>query len=409
MHKAKRLSISKYVFFLIPALILTGLVFVLTFNQAMHPGDQVSFKSDILAYMQDAMGIDSGYSYPYRLFFWCVRALSFFMPVEVSIAIVVAGLNLLALLAAKYYANKLIDLDINNNKYVLKRFFVDIIIFAVFMLSMVVTPDGIHLPHKYNNYLGIFTGNPWHNATYTATRPFAIIAFFSFAKILKEYESEINKRDLVVFAISLFLTTFTKPSFTLVLVSAAGLIMAFRLIKSKFKNLKNTLILALCFVPTFIDMLRQYGGVFVGSADAATESGIGLCFFDVWKLMNVYIPEAVFYGNIFAIACFMVFALARSFKGDTLYQFAVFFFLVSFLEAGLLCEKGFRFQDFNFCWGYMHGIFFLELVSAIKLLRETLAKNLKWYALAIAYGAFMIQLVSGIYYFINIFRGFTYE
>ena len=96
LNRAKKPTLTKYIFYLIPAMVLTGLVFVLTYNQAMHPGDQVSFKSDILAYMQDAMGIDSGYSYPYRLFFWCVRGLAFFMPVELSIAIVVAGLNLLA-------------------------------------------------------------------------------------------------------------------------------------------------------------------------------------------------------------------------------------------------------------------------------------------------------------------------
>jgi hypothetical protein len=405
----KKRPITDYSIYLFLCLVLTGLLFVLTYNQAMHPGDQVMFKSDILAYMQDAMGIDSGYSYPYRLFFWCVRGLAFFMPVEVSIATVVAGLNLLALLAAKFYSDKLIVISADDKSYRTKHIFADLVIFCVFLLSMVVTPEGIHLPHKYNNYLGIFTGNPWHNATYTATRPFAIVAFFSFAKILKEYEANINKRDLVVFAVSLFLTTFTKPSFTLVLVSVAGLIMAFRLIKNKFKNLKNTLILALCFVPTFIDMLRQYGGVFAGTGDAATESGIGFCFFDVWKLMNIYIPEAVFYGNIFAIACLVAFAVNRSIKGDTLYKFALFFFLVSFLEAGLLCEKGFRFQDFNFCWGYMHGIFFFELVSAVKLLQETFKKKLKWYALLITYGAFSIQLLSGIYYFVNIFRGFTYE
>ena len=109
---------------------------------------------------------------------------------------------------------------------------------------MVYPPTGIYLPGIKYKYLGVFTPNPFHNATYMAARPFAILAFFKYGELLPVYEQpnavREHKRDYILFAIYLLLATMTKPSFTIVLVGAAGILMLWRMFRSRFRN----------FVPT---------------------------------------------------------------------------------------------------------------------------------------------------------------
>ena len=77
-----------------------------------------------------------------------------------------------------------------------------------------------------------------------AARPFAILAFFKYGELLPVYEQpnavREHKRDYILFAIYLLLATMTKPSFTIVLVGAAGILMLWRMFRSRFRN----------FVPT---------------------------------------------------------------------------------------------------------------------------------------------------------------
>lgn len=398
--EVRKKEIIDYCFFALLSLGMTVLLVILAYRQAINVNSGI-YKSDILAYMQHAQGIDSGYSFPYPIFFALIRLIHNFTSIEMATALAEGILNLVALMSARIYLDKYIE-----DRSLWQKFLASILIIAGFMLSMIVTPGDMHLPHKYNTYLGIFTGNPWHNATYIATRPFAIITFFSFAELLEQYEKKLTPRVAIGFAISLFLTTHTKPSFTIVLGSSALIIFIFRLVKSKFKNIKHTLLAGLCFLPTIADLLRQYSGVFVAKEDSV-ERGIGFCFFDVWKLSNVYVAEAVIYANVFSIVCLIIFF--KDLKQDILYRLALVVFLVSLLEAGCLCEKGFRYQDFNFCWGYMHGIFFFELVSLFKLIKASFDKERKAVFLACGWGAFCLQLASGVYYFVRIFSGFTYE
>ena len=73
--------------------------------------------------------------------------------------------------------------------------------------------------------MGIYTPNPFWNATYLATRPFAIVCFFETVKVLSEYQRGFQWKNCTLFAVSLLLTTMTKPSFTMVVVPLIGLIL----------------------------------------------------------------------------------------------------------------------------------------------------------------------------------------
>ena len=90
-----------------------------------------------------------------------------------------------------------------------------------------------------------------------AARPFAILAFFKYGELLPVYEQpnavREHKRDYILFAIYLLLATMTKPSFTIVLVGAAGILMLWRMFRSRFRNFVPTVWLGVCFIPTFMD------------------------------------------------------------------------------------------------------------------------------------------------------------
>lgn len=400
----KKAVVIDILFFSVLVGIVSYFFWRLVFCQTIYATRDDGYISDVLAYMQEIQGIDSGYCFPYPLFFSLGRFFCNFMTVDYAVTWAEISLNVISLYATKYYFEKLIERD-KDKLHI--RLFISVVVISCFYLSMWWLPrfGKFYLPLKYQVFYGTYSGNPWHNATYIATRPFAIIAFFSFASILKDYEKNVIKSDFIVFGISLFLTTITKPSFTFVLVSTAGLIMAYRLFKSKFANIKNTLLLTICFIPTFLALLYQFYGVF-GTGNTAEEHGIGFGWFEVWNYFSENIPASIFYANVFSFVCFLWFAF--DLKKDQLYRFSVELFIVSIIEAGLLLEKGDRIHHFNFGWGYMHGIFFLETVTALKLIQQTLSGKKKIIN-AIGWFFFIIQLVAGILYFKGVYSGLDYK
>ena len=282
--------------------ILSYFLWRLVYCQTIYAGRDDGYRSDILAYMQTIQGIESGYSFPYPIFFWIGKIFNLFMPIDQAVTWAEVLLNALALVITRYYLGKIVIKEGGIADRWYNQLLMSFITVACFMLSMWWLPrfGKYVLPFKYQVYLGTYTGNPWHNATYIATRPFAIAAFFSFAAILEYYEAKAEIKDYIVFAGSLLLTTMTKPSFTFVFVSCAGIVMAYRLVRSKFTNFKNTMYLTVCFIPTFAALLYQFHDVF-GGGNTSEEHGIGFGWFDVWKTYNPNIVAAIFYANAFSI------------------------------------------------------------------------------------------------------------
>jgi hypothetical protein len=245
------------------------------------------------------------------------------------------------------------------------------------------------------------------------------LAYLWFAKLLDCYEKGYSGKwrlskegaaqqgvamcDYLLFALFLLLATMTKPSFTIVMVGAAGLIMVWRMIRSKFKNFWPTIQLGLCFIPTFIDLLYQYKGVFVPTE--GEEGGIGFTFGKIWGLYTDNLPLAICLGVGFPLAVLVL--NWKQLKTNTLFRFAWQIYLMGFAMAFFLYEKGFRWADFNFSWGYMCGIFFAFLGSMMVLLPATGQKK-KPLWLALQWGPFLWHLACGIYYFIGIAQGQMY-
>ncbi|MCM1044043.1 MAG: hypothetical protein NC417_00895 [Candidatus Gastranaerophilales bacterium] len=392
-------------FFVIIWLVVSAVTLVLFYRQTI--GNPDSYASDMKAYILEMQGLDSGYSFPYPIFFKLGALIHLFVGPELAIAIATMLLNSMAMAVVKLALNRLMLKTLEEAYGGWAGVLISLATFSLFFMSMLFPPEGIYLRGINFTYVGVFSGNPFHNATYMAARPFAVLAFLWYVKLLDIYEKGVPKgaawRDYGLFALFLLLTTMTKPSFTIVLAGTAGLIMLYRLIKSRFHNFMPTLMLGLCFVPTFIDLLYQYQGVFV--PEEGVEGGIGFGFGDVWSLYC----DNILLGVCLAMGCpLLVLALhLRQLKTDTLYRFSWQVYGMSFLMAFFLYEKGFRKVDFNFSWGYMYGIFFGMLGTLIVLLGDTARKGKKW-RLFVQWGAWLWHVACGVYYFVGIYCGGSY-
>lgn len=401
------------VFFAVLLIAVSAVTLVLFYRQTT--GSPERYHSDMKAYILEMQGLDSGYSFPYPIFFKLSAFLHLFTTPELAVALATMLLNSLGMVITKLAFNRqLLGKRENTGQRPAAgagtlglRLLLSLLAVSLFFISMLYPPTGIWLPGISFRYLGVFTANPFHNATYMAARPFAILAFLWFARLLPVYEEEKGSvRDYLLFSLFLLLATMTKPSFTIVLVGAAGLLMLYRLIRSRGKNLLPTVRLGLCFLPTFLDLLYQFQGVFVPEEGA--EGGIGFCFGEVWGYYCTNLPLAVCLAIGFPL---LVLALNwRQLRQSSLYRFSWQLYLMSFVMAFFLYEKGFRKPDFNFSWGYMYGIFFCHMGALLVLLEATFGTQEKKKALLLGaqWLAYLCHLICGICYFGTFLSGGMY-
>lgn len=380
------------------------LMYRLFYMQAVHCETRELYFSDIKAYLETILGVECDYDFPYPVFFWLGRFFLRFTNVAAAASLAAVLLNSLGVVILFYYMQKLLrtyykKTSIGDYVGIVMVF----LTFVMFFVSMLYLPGRIRFLGITNSYLGVFTPNPYHNITYMATRPFAILAFFLYVGILDYYEERTDLKEFFLFGSSLLLTTMTKPSYTLVLVSTAGLVMLYRLFRKRWKNFKRSFYLGLAFVPTFLDLLYQFGGVFGANSKAGEGGGIGFGIGSVWKLYTNNIPLAVILALGFPLLV-LLFHI-KEIKRNTLYRFSWAQLIVSALELFLLYENGRRFSDANFSWGYMHGIFFVFVSSLILLMGDTLEKRGRRAVLWSQWLLFGLHLACGAGYFIYIWNG----
>lgn len=384
-------------------LLLYGIFLFLLFRKQVSE----AVESDILAYIQEMLGENEKYAFPYPLFFKLGGL--FYLVVQdpgISLALALVLLCCLSALALRWGMPK------EGNPYVKNLF-----PFVLLLVSMLYVPTGFRFHGIKFAYMGVFSPNPLHNATYNAARPFAIMTFFLFVRILEYYEERANYREYVAFGVMLFLTTFTKPSYTFVLVPAAGVILVFRFFKSRGRNLMNSILLGLFFLPTGGLLLYQFFGVF-GPAEEG-ERGIGIGFLQVWEQYCENVPLAILLAGLFPLLVFG-YAMVDLYKTGEKKRFTEFIFafgcyVMSLFQFMFLYEKGFRKVDANFSWGYMYGLFFLY-VAAVKYLyiqtrkewKSPKSKGYVRWSLGILWLVLAAHLLCGICYFRGYYLGQGY-
>lgn len=399
---------TEYVLAGVLLVVLCGLTYSLTYHQAQYAlagMTDEAYHSDILAYMQKVMGIDSGYSFPYPIMFFLTGLLHLFVPIVWAISAVITAAQAASFLLLRHYFHKYLTKRLGHALTCLQSAAGTVCAFCALFYSMIFVYNH-PFPGTRFYYMGVFSPNPLHNATYQAARPFAIICVFLFADLLEEYEQRFQLKKSLLLCVVLLLATMTKPSFTIIFCGAAGLIMLYRIFKSRFSNFKNSVLLGCMFIPTFVDLLYQFGGVFTGTDSKGQEAGIGFGLFRVWReyCSNYFVAIVLL---IFFPLVVLVFQ-HRKLRKNTLYRFGWQLYGVSFAMFIVLYEKGFRAVDANFSWGYMLGAFFLTMSSLLVLLEESFSSKKCSGRLLVQWGAFGLHVLCGVCYFVIVFTGGSY-
>lgn len=389
--------------FLAGLLVYGGIMFLNFRQQALG-----LVESDMEAYIQEMLGTNTRYEFPYPVYFklGALIHLAVASP-QVSMAVAAALLCMGSAAALKYYIDREIGRCTQGTWLSagwLRGLAGTAAVFSLLLVSMLYVPTGYRFPGIPFAYVGVFSPNPFHNATYNAARPFAVMSFFLFAAILPEYEKKADIKKYVGFGVSLLLATLTKPSFTFVLVPAAGLVMLYRLIRSRFRGFASALKLGVAFLPTFAVLLYQFFGVF-GPAEEA-ERGIGFGFLTVWRHYCDNILLALLLAAAFPLVVLL--CHVKELKSQAACRFSWQLYLVSLGEFVFLYEKGFRLVDANFSWGYMYGLFFVFAASLLVLIRDSVQRRGRLWVRLLQWGMFGLHLLLGCYYLYGILAGGSY-
>ena len=367
------------------------------------------FVSDMPDYVSEVAGIKGNYEFPYPLFFMVGKFFALFAGAETGTAIATAFLNSLGVCVAKFYMDRLIlKQDILNGKDTLRGMISTAAVFALFLLGNLYSPKNtafFGFDYAYR-CMGIYTPNPIWNATYMATRPFAVICFFEGCRMVTLVgKGSFEIKDALWFGIGLFLTTVTKPSFTMVIVPAMGIILLVQLVCTRFKRFKDAFMLCLTMLPTLIALLYQFFGVFTGTNSHGEETGIGIAFAKVWSNYSTNIPLSIVMGMALPIGVLVL--NIKELKKNPCFGFAWANYLVSMLMFLLFYEKGFRMLHANFSWGYMHGMFFVFMVTLVLVIKNTVRwfKTKKFIFVLAEWGVLLFHLVCGVNFFVYALQG----
>ncbi|MDE6015582.1 MAG: hypothetical protein K2H41_07810 [Acetatifactor sp.] len=370
---------SRILFFLLLA-VYTGVMLYLFVMQCWEVPD---FRSDMPDYVNTVRGIAGDYAFPYPLFFTLAKGIALFAGAPLGVAITTALLNSLGVCVTKYYMDRQVRENISTagwsrGKCLALELAVTGMVFALFLLGNLYSPKNtafFGFDYAYR-CMGIYTPNPIWNATYLATRPFAVICFFEAAKLLQSYREHFSWKGCIPFAASLFLTTITKPSYTLVLVPLMGICFLADLAKTRGKSFRNAFYVCVTMIPTGLDLLYQFFGVFTGTNVKGEETGIGFAFARVWSNFSKNIPLSIVMGMALPIGVLLL--NWRTVKEKFIYRFAIYNYIMGTVMFLCLYEKGFRMLHANFSWGYMHGMFFLFLLSLLLVLGNTIEWRKSW-------------------------------
>lgn len=395
----EKIAIEKIIFWVLLA-VYTGVMLYLFVMQCYEVS---GYRSDMPDYVNEVRGIKGDYEFPYPLFFTLAKGIALIAGAPLGVAAATALLNACAVCAARYYMGIQVreGLDIGTwsaGKRRALELTVTGMVFVLFLLGNLYSPKNtafFGFDYAYR-CMGIYTPNPIWNATYLAVRPFTIICFFEAAKLLKSYQEEFSWKGCIPYALSLFLVTITKPAYTMVLVPLMGGVLLADLVKSRGRSFKNAFCVCVAMIPTGLDLLYQFFGVFTGTNVKGEETGIGFAFAKVWSNYSKNIPLSIVMGMALVLGVMVL--NWKTVKEKFIYRFAIYNYLVGMGMFLCLYEKGFRMLHANFSWGYMHGMFFLFLMALVLVLQNSIEWRKSWKAIFLPaeWGVLLFHLVCGV-------------
>lgn len=273
------------------------------------------------------------------------------------------------------------------------------------MMVMFVGP--LYLPGMFSGYyVGTRTGSIWHNPTYLIVKPFALLIFFLYYEIFKEFakdtegsKKEINKR-LLLASVLLLISSVAKPSFYQMFLPGLVLYCLIELVRSRGKSFFFLLKIALSVIPVTIVGIVQIFALSTSSQDGS----IGIGFLKVWAHWTPYWYIALIISLAFPIG--VMFLMKQRIVGEQMFCLALCTFVSGAFQYMFLYIQKDPFAG-DFGWGFNLAVFILFIVSVISFenLKSAKENNILYPLCKII---FVLHFIFGILYFYDIFRYLEY-
>lgn len=337
----------------------------------LHPN------ADLLSHIQYGLSENSGYSLTYIIlgFLWKLPRYH-----SVIISLFLMTLNILSII----FTYMLFKIHLKN---IPKEY-----LYLAALVCNIYMP--IHIPSfNPSPYIGMLGFNLYHNSTYIAMKPFAVLSIIIFIRLMNQYYNKtISILEWICFASCLFITTWFKPSFMFGFAPYMLIILIIDFIKGKGKNILNYIIFGTTTFPAICLMLWQKTQLF------DQQNGIEYGFLKVWRLYS----NNPLLSLMLSIA-FPLIVLIFNYKDlltCKLYQFSWFFALINIFIFAFLYESGPRMADGNLSWGTHFAAGLLFIISMYKFLDKI--KNMSKIKLIIVSSILGMHILCGINYITKI-------
>lgn len=270
-------------------------------------------------------------------------------------------------------------------------------------------------PHFYKE--GLIT-QPWHNCTYIAMRPFALLAYFSTMDILEIYRERFTGKNWISIALPLLIGASIKPNFlitycfTLLFVLIVDFVKDIMQRKLNISRFTKYILLGSVVFPSLAVLFVQSIILYAPTQTPEAQSGIAFVFlsssfFSAGMLLTLIklLRDLTFPILVWIYA-------GKSFtKTD---KIAYLQFFITLLIVICMKETGPRENHGNFYWGIYMSSYILFMVSFSKFIKHLLEKKWvekstreKWYA---CIGTILLvwHVLSGVVYFGMLLLGTKY-
>lgn len=243
-------------------------------------------------------------------------------------------------------------------------------------------------------YYGQGSPTIWHNPTYNAVKPFALLSCVLLFQMIRKRDA--NIRYCIVYALLTLVCLLMKPSFFQVQAPAVFIYLVIDLIM--FKNWRFVRNVAVTFLPAVVYMGFQFW-VMLYSPSGGGE-GISLCFFDVYRFSSKSLIISILLFLAFPI--YVTAVLKKDiFRKGSPYLFLFIMVLIGFCEFSFLMENGHRMMHGNFGWGYMLSVFlYWAFTLPLFLKRSFVVKDIAKPLVAIGCALVAWHFVSGVAYYL---------
>lgn len=245
-------------------------------------------------------------------------------------------------------------------------------------------------------YLGQIAPNVWHNSTQIFALPFAVLAFIAAAAWLRRptlYRAG-------VFSVLALASTLAKPSYTITLLPALGIMLLVRMHREGLSFREQLRTVALGFVPVTVLLTVQYTLVFGEEGLRKTE--LVFAPLVVWRAFSTNIALSLVLSLAGAVGASLL--TSRGHRRDPGTILAWCALALAVMEITLFAE---RFEDGtislegNLLWGSYSAVFMVFLSAIIGFARTDPAElKARWHGFgyAIVYLLLSLHAATGLYY-----------